>query len=154
MIGGEILVEIEERGGVVGEDVLGRAVSEGLCRDVAIWGICAEKKQLPDVCDEADLRNPHLQSLNNEIVKTVRCAEQLKSRAFYSIEGEAGMVWAEATCVDCTVGEREERWAVDVVPHCAAAGNAVVAEAVEERLKKRRSALIFLRGMGSDWCSF
>ncbi|KAH7818706.1 uncharacterized protein MONOS_2143 [Monocercomonoides exilis] len=39
-----------------------------------------------------------------------------------SIEGDMGMVWAETACVDSSVGEGEERSAVDVVPHCAAAG--------------------------------
>ncbi|KAH7818970.1 uncharacterized protein MONOS_4403 [Monocercomonoides exilis] len=37
MTGEEVRGEIEERGGAVGEDVWGRAVPEGLCRDVAIW---------------------------------------------------------------------------------------------------------------------
>ncbi|KAH7831898.1 uncharacterized protein MONOS_15387 [Monocercomonoides exilis] len=117
MMVGEILVEIEERGGVVGEDVWGSAVPDGLCRDVAIRGICAEKVNL-------------------------------------SIEGGSGMDWAEAASGDYAIGGGEEKMAVGVVPDGAAAARAVAAEAVEERLKKRRSALIFLWRMGSNWRSF
>ncbi|KAH7821607.1 uncharacterized protein MONOS_11479 [Monocercomonoides exilis] len=74
--------------------------------------------------------------LKNEIVKTVRCAEQLKARALYSIEGGSGIDWAEASSGDYTVSVGEERSAVGVVPDGAAAAMAVVDEAVEERLKK------------------
>ncbi|KAH7827480.1 uncharacterized protein MONOS_5667 [Monocercomonoides exilis] len=100
-----------------GRDMWCVAVPEGLCRDVAIWGICAE-------------------GVN------------------WSIEGGSGMDWAEAASGDYTIGGGEERMAVGVVPDGAAAARAVAAEAVEERLKKRRSALIFLWRMGSDWRSF
>ncbi|KAH7817977.1 uncharacterized protein MONOS_12722 [Monocercomonoides exilis] len=111
----------DERGGAVGLDEWGRTVQERLCRDGTAWGIW--KKQLPDVCDEADKLQPLQKYLNYVIVKAARC-------------------------VDCTVGGREERMAVGVVPYCAAAGRdgeAAAEEDVQSMVETKEGQIVLVQ---------